>query len=92
MKCTKCSAIIPDDGVFCHVCGTRVDGKKVCPNCEKLIPCESIFCSYCGTKLTKDEPNNDVSKKEEVEEKKAEEAASADPLARPEPPVCPWRS
>ena len=83
MKCTNCSAMIPDDGVFCHVCGTRVDGKKICPNCEKLITEEAVFCTYCGVKLIKDEPNNEGSKKEEVEEKKADEIPIIVPVVVP---------
>ncbi len=51
MVCKKCSATIPDDGMFCPVCGARADGNKPCPKCEKLIPETSVFCAYCGSKV-----------------------------------------
>lgn len=73
MICKKCSATIPEDGLFCPVCGARADGNKICPKCEKLIPEESVFCAYCGTKVgeavvPKTEPKVEEQPKEETEE------------------------
>ena len=51
MVCKKCSAILPDDGLFCPVCGARADGNKPCSKCNKLIPDTAIFCVYCGEKV-----------------------------------------
>lgn len=77
MECKKCGATIPDDGIFCLNCGSRVDGKKACPKCEKLIPEKSLFCTYCGQRLLeeehdKKEPENQV----ETEEKEVLSDAS----------------
>ena len=72
MICKKCSANIPDGGVFCPMCGTRADGNITCPNCEKLIPENSIFCAFCGTKMigeaveSKDTPTTETATENEV--------------------------
>ena len=54
MICKKCSATIIDGGIYCPICGARVDGNKVCLKCEKLIQENSVFCSFCGTRQTED--------------------------------------
>ena len=51
MVCKKCSNPIPDDGVFCPVCGARADGHKACPKCDKLVAEDSVFCPYCGERI-----------------------------------------
>ncbi len=47
-ECLKCGAAVPDDGVFCPVCGSRADGKQDCPNCGRLIDEGAVYCTYCG--------------------------------------------
>lgn len=56
MICKKCSAEIPDDGLFCPDCGARNDGLRICPNCKKLIKEGSSFCTYCGTRASENKP------------------------------------
>lgn len=51
MECKSCGAFVQDDGIFCSMCGTRVDGMKNCPNCDKLINENSIYCTYCGNRV-----------------------------------------
>ena len=31
MECKKCSAVNPEEAVFCRNCGKRLDGKVSCP-------------------------------------------------------------
>lgn len=47
-ECHKCGATVPDDGIFCPVCGSRTDGKQECPSCGRLIDEGAIYCTYCG--------------------------------------------
>ena len=47
-ECHKCGATVPDDGIFCPVCGSRADGKQECPSCGRLIDEGAIYCTYCG--------------------------------------------
>jgi predicted amidophosphoribosyltransferase len=51
MVCKKCSANIPNNGIFCPMCGTRVERNTTCTKCNKEIPKESAFCTYCGTSV-----------------------------------------
>lgn len=51
MNCKKCSAVIPDGGLFCPSCGARADGNKECKSCGKLIPDDSVFCIFCGNRV-----------------------------------------
>lgn len=64
MICKKCSATLPDDGLFCPICGSRADGNKTCPKCDKLIPENSIFCTYCGAKVGEVSNDSPVAEKE----------------------------
>ena len=61
MICKNCSATLPDDSVFCNMCGTRVEQKKVCPMCNQQVAENSLFCSYCGAKITNETTNNEDS-------------------------------
>lgn len=49
-ECHKCGATVPDDGIFCPVCGSRADGKQECPSCGRLIDEGAIYCTYCGNR------------------------------------------
>ena len=85
MECKICSAKLPEDSIFCSVCGARVDGKKICPKCEKLIEENAIFCRYCGTRL-EDVCSDKVEKSAVMEQVKVEESVCADILETTETP------
>ena len=36
MECKKCSAVNPEEAVFCRNCGKRLDGKVSCPACDAM--------------------------------------------------------
>ena len=61
-ECINCKAILEDDELFCHECGTKqgiekaeaqaeetqeLQGKK-CIHCGETIDDDSLFCPYCG--------------------------------------------
>ncbi len=52
MECKKCSAVNPEEAVFCRNCGKRLDGKVSCPACDAMNDEDSNFCIHCGTKLS----------------------------------------
>ncbi|MBR2376939.1 MAG: zinc ribbon domain-containing protein [Clostridia bacterium] len=96
MICKKCSADIPDGGVFCPMCGTRADGNITCPNCQKLIPENSIFCPFCGIKMientveSKDTPTTETTTENEVvDAPKTENVESENNVASVTPVVVP---
>ena len=49
--CPKCDSVVEPDELYCHVCGTRLDGKRVCPACNAANEPENAFCENCGTPL-----------------------------------------
>ncbi|HIU59410.1 MAG TPA: zinc ribbon domain-containing protein, partial [Candidatus Scatosoma pullistercoris] len=49
--CPKCDSVVEPDELYCHVCGTRLDGKRVCPACNAANEPDSAFCENCGTPL-----------------------------------------
>ena len=51
MDCKFCGAPAPENGVFCPLCGKRLDGKIECNFCKSLIEENSIYCTYCGNRL-----------------------------------------
>ena len=73
-ECINCNAILEDDELFCHECGTKQEieeaetqveetqgpEEKKCVHCGEVIESDSIFCPFCG-------------KSQEVDEVKAEE-------------------
>ena len=50
MNCPECGAELPDDSVYCSVCGVRVDGKTECVKCGRLIGNKNVYCNYCGAR------------------------------------------
>ena len=55
-KCSKCSAINPDNAQFCHNCGSKEfikseSNKKICPKCGEDNLKDSKFCHSCGASL-----------------------------------------
>ena len=56
MKCGNCGATLPENTLFCSICGTKVNNvqkinKKFCPNCGIEIEDNVTFCEECGTNL-----------------------------------------
>lgn len=49
--CPTCNSIVEPDELYCHVCGTRLDGKRVCPACNAVNEPENAFCENCGIPL-----------------------------------------
>ncbi len=49
IKCSSCSATIPETAKFCPECGTKTGPATVpCISCEAQIPPNSKFCPECG--------------------------------------------
>jgi RNA polymerase subunit RPABC4/transcription elongation factor Spt4 len=53
--CTRCSALLPTDAVYCGYCGMAkrseeplVGNSLVCTKCNKRVLAGSLFCGYCG--------------------------------------------
>lgn len=76
-ECINCKAILDDDELFCHECGTKQEiektedlaeetqesqGKK-CIHCGETIDDDSMFCPYCGKQ--QNEPSSDAIKEED---------------------------
>ena len=76
-ECVNCKAILEDDELFCHGCGTKqgiekaeaqaeetqeLQGKK-CIHCGETIDDDSLFCPYCGKQ--QNEPSSEATKKED---------------------------
>lgn len=75
-ECINCKAILEDDELFCHECGTKQvleeteaqeeetqesQGKK-CIHCGETIDDDSMFCPFCGKQ--QDEPSSEAIKEE----------------------------
>ena len=61
MKCTTCGASIPENALFCTVCGAKVQPQQqpkpkqtspaqTCRQCGAVIPEGNLFCTACGAK------------------------------------------
>ena len=51
MNCKICKTEIPDDSIYCGICGARTDGKKTCVSCKNEIDENYIYCNYCGARV-----------------------------------------
>ena len=79
-ECINCNALLEDDELFCHECGTKqeiIEEKnkneesiasevKFCIHCGEKIEVDSTFCPFCG-------------KPQEIEEVKADEPQANKP-------------
>ncbi len=48
MKCKFCGNEIPNDAVFCPVCGGDLSQSRRCVNCGEIIENDAAFCPFCG--------------------------------------------
>lgn len=86
-ECINCRAILEDDELFCHECGTKQEveeteilvenptasEEKYCVHCGKAIEADSIFCPFCGKpqEVKKEEPQQELSEEEKDRVKQA---------------------
>ena len=84
-ECINCKAILEDDELFCHECGTRQEeiaevqnnesqepqGKK-CIHCGEEIEEDCTFCPFCGKSQTADNAEElDTHSEESIPEEKS---------------------
>ena len=48
MPCKNCGAENPEGAVYCHNCGSRMDGMRACLSCGFLMAREYYFCPAGG--------------------------------------------
>ena len=48
MLCKNCGAENPEGAVYCHNCGSRMDGMRACLSCGSLMSPDYEFCTACG--------------------------------------------
>ena len=63
IKCENCGSELPENTLFCTVCGTKVNivkkpVVKTCPNCGMEVEEGTTFCQECGFNLLTGEKNN----------------------------------
>lgn len=56
--CSKCSAPLDTDAVFCPSCAEPISPQ--CPNCKKSVSADAKFCKYCAHVLTKEVAGSQV--------------------------------
>ena len=49
-ECLRCGAELTPNQQFCHVCGGKVEGRKIVSSFE-VTPSESDTCIYCGNSI-----------------------------------------
>lgn len=73
-ECVNCKALLEDDELFCHECGTKQEIKEEKDNTEESIASEVKFCIHCGVKIEADSTFCPFcGKPQETEEVKADE-------------------
>ena len=95
MKCTSCSANLPDTAKFCPECGAKVIRKTFCPECGAEATPGAKFCAECGTKLaapqtaaggqTTDAAKPKAASAPQESASPAQQSAPATPVNKPDP-------
>ena len=57
MPCPRCQTGLPEDAVFCHKCGLKMEAESAppvpkgvyCANCGRELRPEAKFCPRCGS-------------------------------------------
>lgn len=85
-ECINCNALLEDDELFCHECGTKqeiIEEKnkaeesialevKFCIHCGEKIEADSTFCPLCGKPQEAEEINSDEHQANKAEEVEAQ--------------------
>jgi RNA polymerase subunit RPABC4/transcription elongation factor Spt4 len=56
-ECSRCSTVLPEEAVFCHKCGLKLETAapvptprgRFCAQCGRTLRPEAGFCPRCGT-------------------------------------------
>lgn len=79
-ECPNCKAILEDDELFCHECGTKQEiqkdeaqieevqesGGKTCVYCGKIVEADCTFCPFCGKEQKEETVHEIVAKVPEI--------------------------
>lgn len=90
-ECVNCKALLEDDELFCHECGTKQEIKeekdnteesiasevKFCIHCGEKIEADSTFCPFCGKPQEKEEVKGDEPQANKPEKEKTQTEQSA---------------
>lgn len=76
-ECLNCKALLDDDELFCHECGTKQEidkavqdeepveiEEKYCVHCGNAIEADSAFCPFCGKPQDVEDVMDEESQKE----------------------------
>ncbi|MBQ9968398.1 MAG: trypsin-like peptidase domain-containing protein [Oscillospiraceae bacterium] len=48
MQCFKCGSDLPEESIFCQVCGADLRQKRICAACGTELAEAAVFCPRCG--------------------------------------------
>ena len=101
VKCKNCGAVLEDDELFCHECGTKQEFEetgagnqadepiaseaKFCIYCGEEIESDSMFCPYCGKSQDVDEVKAEESQQEPCQDISEQNSLKEDIQSQEEP-------
>lgn len=100
-ECINCKAMLEDDELFCHECGTKQEieevnapveevqesGGKKCIHCGETIEDDSLFCPFCGMQQDVEDVKDEEPQKEVEKEEPQQEPVEPESLQEPEEKV-----